>query len=465
MAKKSGSQVGSVKYLTAAIKSVEEKDDGLYIQGCLAAEEVDDTGEVMDWETSIPHFKSWNRAFAEKTANAEGGISVGNLRIMHQRIAAGKFVAMDYDEDAKKVLVTAKVTNEAEKKNVREGIYTAFSVGAKYMKKWYDSTLKAVRWTAKPFEGSLVDIGAMPSANGFTYRAIDGTEETKQFDGGRRALREAFEAAMFVVDGKVAKGTLTTSQEDRFVARAAKGLYGVSNFAQLMQSLIYLRESIAYEREQEGDDSPVTDRISEATDELLECLAAYTQEEISEEITKDKSKEASMKLEDIAKKRAQLKADLDAADAEFKAAGGKDEDDDKCMKSEEKCTDEKCKTHGAAVKKRNEKAKDGEKAATGGEEVALKRADVIELIGNTIDEKLKPFSEGLQAIADAVKTIGSAPALSLVHTRGFVVTKDEDGKKEQDAKKAVGDLAGEGKTRDAILLARQNPTFIAGARS
>jgi len=457
MAKKSGSQVGDVKYLTAAIKSVEEKDDGLYIQGCLAAEEVDDTNEVMDWETSIPHFKAWNRSFAEKTANAEGGVSVGNLRIMHQRIVAGKFVSMDYDEDAKQVNVTAKVTNETEKKNVREGIYTAFSVGAKYMKKWFDSTLKAVRWTAKPFEGSLVDIGAMPSANGFTYRTIEGAEETKPFDGGRRALREAFEKA-----GK----SLTTAQEDFFVVRAAKGLYGVSNFAQLMQSLIYLRESIAYEREQEGDDSPVTDRISEATDELLECLAAYTQEEISEEISNAKSKEASMKLEDIAKKRAQLKVDLEAANAEFKAAGGKDDDaDDKCTKTEEKCMDEKCKTHGAAVKKRNEK-KDADKAAGGGEEIALKRADVIELVGKTIDEKLTPFTEGLQAIADAVKAIGSAPAPSLVNTRGFVVTKDDDGNKEnKDAKKAIGDLAGEGKTREAILLTRQNPMFIAGARS
>jgi hypothetical protein len=450
MAKKSGSQVGDVKYLTAAIKSVEEKDDGLYIQGCLAAEEVDDAGEVMDWETSIPHFKAWNRNFAEKTANAEGGVSVGNLRIMHQRIAAGKFVAMDYDEDAKQVLVTAKCTNEAEKKNVREGIYTAFSVGAKYMKKWYDSALKAVRWTAKPFEGSLVDIGAMPSANGFTYRTIEGKEETKAFDGGRRALREAFEAA-----GK----TLTTDQEDDFVGRAAKGLYGVSNFAQLMQSLIYLRESIAFEREQEGDDSPVTDRISEATDELLECLAAYTQEEISEEISNAKSKEATMKLEEIAKKRAQLKADLEATNVEFKAAGGKDDEEDKCMKTEEKCTDEKCKTHGAAVKKRNDK-KDGEKTIVVGEEVALKRADIIELVGNTMDEKLKPFNEGLQAIADAVKVIGSAPAASAVKTRGFVVHKDEDDKEKKDAQKAVETLAGEGKTREAILLLRQSPTLI-----
>lgn len=458
-----GHKIGDVKYLSAAIKSVEERDDGLYVEGCLAAEEIDGTNEVMDWETSLPHFKSWNAYFAEKTANAEGGVSVGNLRVMHQSRGpvAGKFVSMTYDDVAKKVLVTAKVTNEIEKKNVREGIYTAFSVGAKYLKKWYDAGLKAVRWTAGPFEGSLVDYGAIPSANGFTYRSLDGQEETVAFDGGRRELRKALESI---------GSTPTMAEEDRAVsaihkmAAARKGLYGVSAFAQLMSQLVSLRDSLKYERENEGDDSPVTDRVSEATNELLECLAAYTQEEISEEITNAKSKEAAMAdLVDIKKKRDQLKTELDAAEAAFKAAGGKDEVAEKCAKSEGDCTDESCKAHGDAVKKRASK-KEADKSAGGGDgEVALKRADVVELVKSTVGEELKSVNETLVIMAEALKAIGSAPAASNVNTRGFVVSKDDDDKTKE-AKKSAGDLAGEGKTRDAIHLTRQNPTFIAGAR-
>jgi len=455
--KLNGHKIGSVKYLSAAIKSVEERDDGLYVEGCLAAEEVDGAGEVMDWETSLPHFKSWNAYFAEKTANAEGGVSVGNLRVMHQSRGpvAGKFVSMSYDNAAKKVAVVAKVTDEVEKKNVREGLYTAFSVGAKYLKKWYDSTLKAVRWTAGPFEGSLVDYGAIPSTNGFTYRSLDGKEETVTFDGGRRALREAFEAT-----GK----TISTVEEDRFVVSAAKGLYGVSSFAQLMSELVSLRASLKYERESEGDDSPVTDRVSEATDELLECLAAYTQEEISEEITNakltTKSKESAMAdLVEITKKRDQLRAELAAADATFKAAGGKDK--------EEEDTEEEKKAKKKAKDDEEEKKKKASKSAGNGDqgdgEVALKRADVEQMVKAAVSEELKSVNESLGIIAEAVKTFGAAPVASNVNTRGFVVTKDED-TKEKTAAKSVGELAGQGKTREAIGEMRKQPAFIAGGR-
>ena len=477
---KAAGGASDIKYLSAPILKVYEgDDDSLYVDGCLAAEEVDEAGEVMDWASSIPNFKAWNKSFAQKTAGAEGGASVGNLRVMHQRIVAGKFVRMEYDEDAKKVFVTAKITSPSEQENVREGVYTAFSVGAKYMKKWWDAALKATRWTAKPFEGSLVDYGAMPSTNGFVYRTLDGTEENRTFDGGRRALREAFEAA-----GK----TLTTAQEDRFVAVAHKGLYGVSSFAQLVQSLVYLKESIEFEREQEGDDSPVTDRIAEATDELLECLAAYTQEQVSEEITRT-NKEKTMDLDDLAgqvkrtagkaaggddNKVVELKtkrdaaldaatkavADAKAAEAAWKAAGGKDDGDadEKCMKSEGECDNENCKQHGEAVKKRKEKSKTA--AAGAGEGEALKRADIEALIETKLAAQFQPVNESLKIMADTLKAIAASPAASNVRRNGVaVVGKNADGGGDN-AEKTISTLMTEGKTVDALILARQRPQFV-----
>jgi hypothetical protein len=473
--------LGGNKYLSATIFRVREgDDDSVYVEGCLAAEEVDDTGEVMDWSSSVPHFKAWNKSQAEKTANAEGGVSVGNLRAMHQRIVAGKFVAMEYDEVNRKVLVTAKVTAPEEQRNVREGIYTAFSIGAKYMKKWYDSTLKAVRWTAKPFEGSLVDIGAMPSANGFTYRTIDGTEETRAFDGGRHALREAFEAA-----GK----RLAVAEENRLVERvskmasAEKGLWTVSSFAQLIASLVSVRDSIAYEREQEGDLSPVTDRVSNCTEELLECLAAYTQEEVSEEISRSQ-KEATMDVSDITK-GSKTTAAATAAAAAAVAAGGDAEATpeqiqaaektlkdaqgaldalkakSKCMKSESECDSDSCPQHGDKVKSRKAKADADKNAAAGANgEVALKRADVIEIVRSTVGEELKPITEGLQAVADAVKAMGAQPVETNARTRvgNFTeVKKEKDG---EAAEKSVGAMVKDGDTKGAIMRIRERPNFI-----
>jgi hypothetical protein len=169
---------GPNKFLAFAFKaawdsSVDDSEPGLFVEGVLAAEEPDFEGEVMDYASSKPNFQKWNKAFAEAT----GGKSVGNLRGQHSaKIAAGKFVTMEYDDENLTIPVVAKVIDPIEADKVREGVYTSFSVGARYVRKWKDGTF--VRWTADPFEGSLVDFGAIPKARGFTYRAADGSTRT-----------------------------------------------------------------------------------------------------------------------------------------------------------------------------------------------------------------------------------------------------------------------------------------------
>lgn len=466
---------GPVKRISVPILKFVESTDGLFVEGCLAAEEPDFEGEVMDYASSKPNFKSWNKYFAEKTS----GESVGNLRGQHNaKIAAGKFVSMDYDDDAKKINVVAKVVDPTEQDKVREKVYTSFSIGAHYAKKWRDG--KYTRWTADPFEGSLVDYGAMPSTRGISFNAAgkDTTVDVKKVPG------------------------------------AQKGLYTVSSFAQLIQSLVYLRDSISFEREQEEDDSPVTDRVAEATEELLECLAAYTQEQVSEEIgRKSQSKEkAAMPVyleeligedtrsivqktekaaqsaspDDLSKALASLKTIQSTIEAAHKAKSGAA----KCNMSAEDCKDDNCSDHKEA-KAKAKKEKEEKSAAAGSDFVsigktadgveifkraavapsgsgdALKRADIEQLI----DAKMKPFEDSQKAIGDSLETIAKAitsvlsqPAPTQVKARpGLAVVTKETDQGGKGAEKSVSELAEEGRKSgsmvSAIVAARQKPNY------
>jgi hypothetical protein len=407
------------KFATFVIKTayespVDDPEPGLFVEGILAAEEPDFEGEIMDYKSSKPNFQRWNKNFADMT----GGKSVGNLRGQHNpKVAAGKFVTMDYDDDKLSIPVLAKVVDPVEADKVRQGVYTSFSIGAHYARKWRDG--KYMRWTADPFEGSVVDFGSIPTTRGFTYRAADGHEEQREFDGGRRQLRKAFESV-----GK----SLSVEEEDRVVkavtsmAAAHKGLYTISGFAQLLQELVYLRDSITFEREMEGDASPVTDRVAEATEELLECLAAYTQEQVSEEVgkqtkTEEKTVDISELTKDVPNTAAKTAPAADPADSKptpetvqkaldgindalkvLKAAGyanqpgttsdpghsnpvGPAASDDKaakkCDKAEADCDDKDCPDHGTKAKaaKKCDKSKEDCKDADCPTHKCMKSAD------------------------------------------------------------------------------------------
>lgn len=130
--------------------------------GKITAQEVDQSGEVMDYETSKPNFEKWS-ADIEK---GSGGLSKGNLRVMHGLSVAGKLTDISYDDDNKAIEVCAKVVDDAEWNKVIEGCYTGFSVGGRYAKKWDDVVdgEKVKKFTAVPNEVSLVDNPCVKSA-------------------------------------------------------------------------------------------------------------------------------------------------------------------------------------------------------------------------------------------------------------------------------------------------------------
>lgn len=147
------------------------------VHGVAAQEVRDRSGEIMDYETSKPNFAKWS----EETHTATGGLSKGNLRAMHGRIAAGKLDAIHFHDADKSIEIAAKVVDDNEWEKCLQGVYTGFSMGGSYAKRWADKADGTMtRYTAAPQEISLVDRPCIPTAT-FSLVKADGAVEAKPF--------------------------------------------------------------------------------------------------------------------------------------------------------------------------------------------------------------------------------------------------------------------------------------------
>lgn len=158
--------------LFARLTKVDEEKRLVF--GVAAEEVVDKADEIMDYASSKPHFQKWSDEVSKDT----DGKSVGNLRAMHGKIAAGKLTEITYDDAAKRIDVCAKVVDDAEWKKVLEGVYTGFSLGGSYVG---DATAEKMdgreikRYTAAPNELSLVDRPCIPTAKFLQIQKADGS--------------------------------------------------------------------------------------------------------------------------------------------------------------------------------------------------------------------------------------------------------------------------------------------------
>src|SRR3984957_3907906 len=108
--------------------------DQRVVHGVATAEAPDRGGEICDYASTKPYFEAWS-AEAQK---ASGGKSLGAVRAMHGKVAAGKLTDISFDDQAKKILVAAKIVDDEEWRKVTEGVYTGFSQGGRYVRKWSD---------------------------------------------------------------------------------------------------------------------------------------------------------------------------------------------------------------------------------------------------------------------------------------------------------------------------------------
>lgn len=158
--------------LFVPLRKVDAKQRIIY--GTAVVEVADRVDEIFDYASSKPEFEKWSN----DVSKSSGGKSLGNVRSMHGKIAAGKLTDIGFDDERKAIDIVAKIVDDDEWKKVEEGVYTGFSIGGRYLKRWTDGDLK--RYTAQPSEISLVDLPCVPTAT-FSLIKIDGSEELRKF--------------------------------------------------------------------------------------------------------------------------------------------------------------------------------------------------------------------------------------------------------------------------------------------
>jgi hypothetical protein len=159
------------------------------VWGFGGVEEPDASNEIMDYATTKPNVQKWSEAVNKRS----GGKSLGNVRSMHSNIAAGKLIDLQCDDVHKGFFLGAKIVDDNEWKKVEAGVYTGFSIGGAYEKRWMDNqNLGKTRYTARPSEWSIVDAPCMPSAT-FQMVKAEGIEILKFAPGnaGAAILLEA----------------------------------------------------------------------------------------------------------------------------------------------------------------------------------------------------------------------------------------------------------------------------------
>jgi len=147
------------------------------VYGTISEEVPDKHGEILDYATARPAFEEWSRQFEA----ASGGKSLGNVRAMHDNIAAGKLTDIHYDDANRRIDGVAKIIDDDEWNKVQEGVYTGFSIGGGYARRWPDlENPGLMRYTPVLVEVSLVDNPAVPTA---TFQVIkqDGSVELRKF--------------------------------------------------------------------------------------------------------------------------------------------------------------------------------------------------------------------------------------------------------------------------------------------
>ena len=162
--------------------------DQRIVHGVATAEVPDRVGEICDYASTKPYFEAWS---AEALA-ASGGKSLGAVRAMHGKIAAGKLTDIAFDDEGKRILVAAQIVDDDEWRKVTEGVYTGFSQGGRYVKRWPDPNSGFTRYTAEPNEISLVDLPCVPGA---TFEVIKGGVVEKRAFAIATVLADAAAAA------------------------------------------------------------------------------------------------------------------------------------------------------------------------------------------------------------------------------------------------------------------------------
>ena len=106
------------------ITKIDEEKRLVYLRA--AQETPDRANEIMDYEKSVPFFEKWSM----EQFRASNGKSYGNVRVMHQKIAAGFLPEpLTFNDQDKAIDAVIKVSDDQEWTKCLDGTYTGASIG------------------------------------------------------------------------------------------------------------------------------------------------------------------------------------------------------------------------------------------------------------------------------------------------------------------------------------------------
>ncbi len=298
------------------ICKVDEKKRLVY--GRLSEEITDKSGEILDYESSKPAFQKWS----DEQFEASGGKSKGNLREMHESIAAGKFTDITFNDETKSIEGVAKVVDDASWDKVLQGVLTGFSIGGRYTNTWPDpNNPNLKRYTPELAEVSLVDNPCVPTAT-FQFIKEDGSTELRKFNTHEVSMTEeqtAKQAATTEIKD-VAANTAPASElvkaEDAAERPQDKG--GVVQGFMAKDGTFHLKKADALKRNIEVDAESLAAPAIEAVKNLTEAIAKA-------DVKDDKKPEDAKEKEDEEDK-------TEGKEGDDKESDAKDEPKDKKKK-------------------------------------------------------------------------------------------------------------------------------------
>jgi hypothetical protein len=152
---------GRIFHRFVAFQKVDE--DLREVWGDATVEEIDKQKEIVRFPGAVKAFDAQDIYFTK----ASKGKSKGNVRSMHQPIAAGRVIAWEADEKRKAIPIGTKIDDDAEWAKAKAGTYIGFSIGGevtKEHKETIDGQEINIIDEFDLIEVSLVDHPACPSA-------------------------------------------------------------------------------------------------------------------------------------------------------------------------------------------------------------------------------------------------------------------------------------------------------------
>jgi hypothetical protein len=122
-------------------------------------------------------------------------------------------IDLQFDDAGKRVLLGANIVDVNEWEKVEKGVYTGFSIGGYYAKRWNDEQGRK-RYAGAPLEWSLVDYPNNPGAT-FEMVKADGTSQLCKF--AKEETMEKTEENKTVVD-IIAELLSSADEKDKLLA-------------------------------------------------------------------------------------------------------------------------------------------------------------------------------------------------------------------------------------------------------